>query len=686
MNDDSTLEYSDDHSLLFSSCTMMDHAIADAEQVLHSNTGDGHLPWTKHDAMFVIPGPFKESQCFYYNFREDECFSVTSDDILTDNDLWKYRVEVEAADRAEMQSFVDHNVFRLDFRRGEVNNIVDAIWIRRFKTVNGKRSIKSRLCGRGYLDKQKTKIDRHSSTASRLSHRIAVSQAIQHDLEMECIDISTAFLQGLKFSEITERAQQLGHEARQPRKVWLSPPANVWRHLREINGSMILVGDLDAGIFLLELLKAMYGLVDGPLMFQLALLEFLCDKLLMVRSLHDDNYLYISDGWSLIAVFVVHVDDILMCAVQWFMEYSQQMLEKRFGKLKRQVLPFTYLGVEHVRHSPIHIALYQKDYLAKLKAVPISTERKKNSDSLLGPSESTEFRSLLCSMLWLCLTRLDLISAVVCLQKEMVTPMILHIRELNNLLIRANKDTEMNGLHFHRLPFPLKAVGIGDAGHATKKTVYAQEGRFVLLMHDSSSAVPQNTEWIESSTASTLSGHGHPLFFSGKSASRVSHSTSHAESLVAVGTTQIAQLIANRMTEPFARHILGKTRIGPHDLMFIQNTGRTILPVDHVTDCMDVYELCTGTKGLSSDKTQRIVIMSLREDRLKGLIRHFMHWPTTIILADGLTKVGLFLQLLRFATTGFLGIRIKSDQFIRNRTSPRNVKNYCEQDIIDMKS
>ena len=58
----------------------------------------------------------------------------------------------------------------------------------------------------GFLDKQKLTIDRHSSTASRLSHRLAISLGVTHGLEMECFDISTAFFQGLRFSEIARRA------------------------------------------------------------------------------------------------------------------------------------------------------------------------------------------------------------------------------------------------------------------------------------------------------------------------------------------------------------------------------------------------------------------------------------------------------------------------------------------------
>ena len=68
------------------------------------------------------------------------------------------------------------------------------------------------------------------------------------------------------------------------------------------------------------------------------------------------------------------------------------------------------------------------------------------------------------------------------------------------------------------------------------------EDRLTLLGHD---------EWLPSLTARSFSGPGHPLFFFDKKAARVSHSASHAEGLVVAGTSQMSQLIALRMTEPF---------------------------------------------------------------------------------------------------------------------------------------
>ena len=130
--------------------------------------------------------------------------------------------------REEVASFTAHYVFALEEMSAKVNDVVDGVWVRRWKD-KAKGIIRSRCCGRGFLDRQKTTIDRHSSTASRLSHKLLCSLAMQLDMELEAWDISSAFLQGLKFSEIAKRAGELGHEVRAERRVWFRPPANVRR-------------------------------------------------------------------------------------------------------------------------------------------------------------------------------------------------------------------------------------------------------------------------------------------------------------------------------------------------------------------------------------------------------------------------------------------------------------------------
>ena len=165
---------------------------------------------------------------FYYDFRGDFCFSVTQEDYLTEEDIVKYFPYVEEADKKEVKSFVDFKIFQLDTSRN-ATNVVDAVWVRKWISRNPPQ-VKSRCCGRGFLDSQKKGVGRHSSTASMLSHRIGMSLAAQYDWDVEGFDVKTAFLQGLRFAEIQEKARRLGIEIREQRRVWLRPPAHVWQH------------------------------------------------------------------------------------------------------------------------------------------------------------------------------------------------------------------------------------------------------------------------------------------------------------------------------------------------------------------------------------------------------------------------------------------------------------------------
>ena len=63
------------------------HAVRDAEYVLYcsqmESSSTSTLAWSSTEADFCIPGAFKECRCFWYDVKEDRCFSVKSDDILT---------------------------------------------------------------------------------------------------------------------------------------------------------------------------------------------------------------------------------------------------------------------------------------------------------------------------------------------------------------------------------------------------------------------------------------------------------------------------------------------------------------------------------------------------------------------------------------------------------------------------
>ena len=81
---------------------------------------------------------------------------------------------------------------------------------------------------------------------------MAVSLAQLHGLVLECFDIASALLQGLRFTEIAARAKDLGIDVGIVRKFGSRPPATVWLHFRENQASTFRADDCDVGYFVLR--------------------------------------------------------------------------------------------------------------------------------------------------------------------------------------------------------------------------------------------------------------------------------------------------------------------------------------------------------------------------------------------------------------------------------------------------
>ena len=184
--------------------------------------------------------------------------------------------------------------------------------------------------------------------------------------------------------------------------------------MRELPGSPVRVEEIDIPLFLLLCLKALYGLVDGPLMWQIALLTFLKEDLGFTMSLHDEKFLFKISGYSVLAVCTVHVDDLFVAASLALLDHLSKRIGSKCGNPKRHAMPFTYLSIVHERLAPHHVFLHQPHYVNKLKPAVSDREVSRISDGIpLTTMEHKEFRSLLCSLIWVCQTRMDLFRDVV---------------------------------------------------------------------------------------------------------------------------------------------------------------------------------------------------------------------------------------------------------------------------------
>ena len=120
------------------------------------------------------------------------------------------------------------------------------------------------------------------------------------------------------------------------------------------------------------------------------------------------------------------------------------------------------------------------------------------------------------------------------------------------------------------------------------------------------------------------------------------------------------------------------------DMLHLVNENLSFVPLDLYTDAMNVFELTTGGRGVPTERSQRIGILALREDRATRRVRHTIHIPTAFMLADPFTKL-LFTQVfMRYVTTGKWLITPSNGHYCRIRHAIERWTSYDERDLDNM--
>lgn len=587
-------------------------------------------------------------------------------------ELWNL---VEEADESEIKQFVDEKAFK-KLHKEEISSemiVIDARWVRKWKRYPDKSiRMKSRLCARGCLDGQKQELTTRSTTATRLSQRMIVSTSARLDFDLESLDISGAFLKGLSFNEIQKALKKKGIYAPH-RAVVIFPPANVWRHLGKF-ASEFAIKEYQVPDYGLLCNKPVYGLNDAPLAWQLSLGEHL-ESTGGVASKMDENFhVWKDDRGKIYGVLTSHVDDLAICGSRKFLDEMNDGFIKRFKKVSRQTLPFDHCGAEYSR-TPEGFMITQKAFTERMK--PAAVPAGKKDDERLTSEEVTDFRSILGALLWLTSTRLDLVAEVSLLQSRVTVAEVRDIKQANNVLDKAVKYKE-NGLHYRKFKTPhQRIVVVHDASSASKGRTYAQEGVLVFMADDNFKNYQINHEMV--CTDETVKMHGgvmHLLMAYGAKAKRVSYSTSHGETLAMVGGIETGTLCMIRMAEIYHE----EKRPTIKQMVEIQENGHPELPVDCYGDCRDLYELCTGSRTLPQDKTQRLYVLSIKESRLTGRIRMISLVPTECMTADSLTKAMISPCMMHLLTTGIVEFWNEEKHPVVSRVVP-TVAELTEDDL-----
>eukprot|EP00438_Fugacium_kawagutii_P029807 Skav231475 [mRNA] locus=scaffold1100:530653:539709:- [translate_table: standard] len=610
---------------------------------------------SSHDAILNI------------DLRTTEVYRVdTEHDDIQEDDVYQIWKQVDEADRAEVAQFVHEGVFQKIHRDALTQDhvVIDCRWVRKWKKMsNGSKKVKSRLCARGCLDKQKDLLTTRSTTATRLSQRLLLSTAAVFDLEVESWDIGGAFLKGLSFREIRQMLLKMGINS-PVRAVVVLPPPNVWRHLGSLSKDFRVN---DFAMWGLLCVKPIYGLNDAPLAWQLCLREYLQQIHGVPSSLDENSWRWKNDQGELIALCTTHVDDLAIAASPSWLKTHYEAFVQKFKKVSRQQLPFEHCGARYER-LPDGYRMIQSDFCAKMLPAKIDNGRKDNDK--LTKEETTSYRSILGALLWLAATRLDLVADVSHLATHVTTAEIRHLRQANQVLKQAQDVKRKDvGLYFRKLhpEHGLRIACFHDSSSHTKEKAYAHEGVLILLMEDHVRPDEQTYEMTCDDVQAQLhGGHAHILWSHGSKAKRISYSTSHAETLAAISGHEAAMLVSVRLSE-----MLHQSRSPSlQQLAAIQEAGNPQLPIDDYGDCNDVFQLTTGCKTLPQDKNQRIYVLSLRESRLAGRIRWMALVPTRSMIADALTKPMISAQMMQLLTTGCLTIENEETHHVQMKRLP----------------
>jgi len=478
---------------------------------------------------------------------DQETNNIDEDQISPD--IWQ---EVDSADLAEIKQFVEEKAFRKIHSSAITADmvVVDARWVRKKKRYPDKSiRIKSRLCARGFLDQQKDLLTTRSTTATRLSQRIIISQAARRrERQLESIDVAGAFLKGFNFDQIKKALKELGIQS-PSRTVVIMPPLNVFKHLAALSEDFKIPMH-QIGEYGLLCNKPVYGLNDAPLAWQLCLHNFLKETGGASSRLDENSFTWKEKDGSVIAMATTHVDDIALTADMPWLDKMNQMFIKRFGKVTRQQLPFDHCGC-HYEKTNDGYKISQEDFANKMEAVAVP---EREEDSKLTPSEVTSLRSVLGGLLWLTATRLDIIADVSILQSRVTVSQIKDLKHANQILQKV-KEFSTVGLHYRVMEAPrVRLVCIHDASSASQGRHYAQEGLLICLAEDkfAEKTMDYETVFEDGDNDGGVGQHGgfmHVLFASCSKAKRVSYSASHAETLSMVGGMEASTLIMVRLAE-----------------------------------------------------------------------------------------------------------------------------------------
>ena len=547
---------------------------------------------------------YDETEMKFYPLEKD-CRPLTSDELIS------HASEVTVSTLKELKSWIEHHagapIRKSEYEKRTGLKGLPSRMLIEFKRKEGKLVVKCRLVLKGFAEQNQKSLQTSSPTATRMGHRMVTQKSADEGWDIEGLDISTAFLQGFSFDNLPPGTK------RQP--CAFTPPPGIFKLLAELNPAWKEAAE-HPELWLFELYKSVYGLKDAPLMWFIAINHFLLEYG-MVNCKHDQCLYKLTKDGELVLLFSLHVDDTLGTGTKFELNRIHAALEKRFGKVKREVNRFRHFGTDIFRcPDTLHITVCQRDYLRQLKVIEVQRKRGdgRTADSPANASEITLFRSLVSAIAWLGVTYPPALAAASLFQSYLPVPSIATILRLNTCLKQFLEFYQPLVYRHGLVNRRILVIPDSSLGNNQK---YSQGGFLIVLAEKSDKF---------------LCGKCSIIGFKSSKSKRVASSTLHAETLALVAALEEASMLQTFMFE-IANPLTTS-------LEMINVESDKLIPMIGLVDCHDLLDtLCKATMPVLSNKAMILYTAVLREFKSTGKVEAWGWIDTRDNPANCLTKL-----------------------------------------------
>ena len=326
----------------------------------------------------------------------------------------------------------------------------------------------------------------------------------------------------------------------------------------------------------------------------------------------------------------MHVDDCEVAGKPQDLQAFKTALVKQFGEVREQEWEYRHCGIDYTQTRDYKTLTHsQKQFIDAMKFQSLGKANMKDKSRLLNEKEITIFRSILGGLQWVTLSRADHCAECSRLQTKRNSPTVEDLKDAHALLRRCKDTASEAVLTFRKqddspkriLVFPdasLNSIRKKDKVGKIVEERRTQAGWLILLTSD--------TETLDSNNV-------HVLNWASRKVTRVSKSTLASEAVARVGAVEDAVRCAGWMEE-----IYGPAATTA-DLIYKQETGKFMFPVDIATDAKALHEvIISPMEPKPSDPGCLLWLKYLREMHQRKMMRRAIWTSTVDMLGDGLTK------------------------------------------------